>query len=78
MSNDDIDNQVTAHLARLVEKDEAPETVGEIADQLAVSVSRVRPSIKRLVGYGEVREAGVAANGGKTWTLTSDKRGRRA
>lgn len=71
MSNADIDRQVTDHLAYLISNGEAAETIGEIADQLAVSVNRVRPSIKRLASYGEVRQAGVAANGAKTWTLTS-------
>lgn len=70
MSNADIDRQVTDHLAYLIRKSEAPETIGEIADQLAVSVNRVRNSINRLVSYGEVRQAGVAFSGGKTWTLT--------
>jgi len=63
MSSDDIDRQVTEHLARLIRRNEAPESIGEIADQLALSVTRVRPSIRRLVGFGEVREAGSTYSG---------------
>lgn len=74
MTNADIDRQVTEHLAYLIHQGEVPESIGEIADQLAVSVNRVRPSIKRLVSYGEVREAGVSATGAKTWTLTNAPR----
>jgi DNA-binding Lrp family transcriptional regulator len=74
MSNDDIDRQITDHLARLIRKDEAPESIGEIADQLGLGVTRVRSSINRLVSFGEVREAGSTYSGAKTWTLSSDTR----
>jgi hypothetical protein len=71
MATADIDRQVTDHLASLIRKGEAAETIGEISDQLLISVTHVRGSIRRLVGYGEVRLAGTAANGAKTWTLTA-------
>jgi hypothetical protein len=71
MSTNDIDQQVTDHLAYLIRHDECFETIPEIAVQLALRTSQVRGSIKRLVGYGEVRAAGVGANGAKTWTLTN-------
>jgi DNA-binding Lrp family transcriptional regulator len=70
VSADDIDRQVTDHLARLAERDEALETVAEIAEQLALSAAQVRASMRRLASYGKVREAGAASSGGKTWTLT--------
>jgi predicted ArsR family transcriptional regulator len=74
MATDHVDRQVTDHLANLIRRGEVPETIGEISDQLLLSVTHVRGSIKRLVGYGEVRAAGVAANGAKTWTLTAAPR----
>lgn len=74
MTNADLDRQVADHLADLIRRNEAPESIGEIADQLGVSVTRVRPSINRLVSYGEVRVAGVSSTGAKTWTLTSQPR----
>lgn len=70
MGNADIDRQVINHLIYLIRRGEAAESIGEIADQLALSVNRVRHSVMRLVAYGEVREAGVTATGAKTWTLT--------
>jgi len=74
MATADIDRQVTDHLAHLIDRGEAAETASEIAMQLALSAKQVRGSIRRLVGYGEVRLAGVAADGGKTWTLTTAPR----
>lgn len=74
MSTDDIDREVIDHLARLASKDEALETVAEIAVQLDLSAARVRASLKRLASYGEAREVGEARSGGRTWALTSDPR----
>lgn len=74
MSTDDIDRQVTDHLARLAGTDEALETVAEIAEQLGLSTTRVRASLKRLASFGEAREVGEAMSGGRTWGLTSDRR----
>lgn len=74
MSTADIDRQVTDHLADLIRRDECFETIAEIAEQLAVPPDRVRGSIKRLVGYGEVRAAGLGTRGGRTWTLTNPPR----
>lgn len=71
MSTEDIDRQVIDHMIHLIQRGEAPETIGEMAEQLALTATRVRGSVKRLVGYGEVRAAGIAADGAKTWTLTA-------
>jgi predicted ArsR family transcriptional regulator len=72
--NDDIDSQVLEHLTNLVTKNDMPETVPEIAGQLALSKAQVRAALKRLAATGEVREVGVAASGASTWALASDPR----
>jgi DNA-binding Lrp family transcriptional regulator len=54
MSTDDIDRRITAHLAHLERKDEALETVAEIALQLGLSVARVRVALKRLASFGDL------------------------
>lgn len=74
MSTDDIERQVTDHLADLARRDEALETVAEIAEQLDLSTARVRAALKRLASCGEAREVGEAMSGGKTWALMSDSR----
>lgn len=72
--DDDIDSQVLEHLTNLVTKNDMPETVAEIAGQLALSKAQVRASLKRLATTGEVREVGVAGSGASTWALASDSR----
>ncbi|GIM88778.1 hypothetical protein [Paractinoplanes toevensis] len=73
-ANSDVDALVRARLDELVRKDQPCESVGEISDAIGVSVTRVRPSVMRLVANGEVCTIGSTYTGAKTWTLTSDPR----
>lgn len=70
----DNDARVTAYLQRLADKDEAPETPGEIASGLGLTTAQVRASLNRLTKAGTARQVGEAMSGGKTWVLTGDPR----
>jgi predicted ArsR family transcriptional regulator len=68
-TTDHQDRRIRAYLRRAQQRD-CPPTVGEMYDALLIPASSIRASLRRLTAAGEVKRAGEAGNGARTWMLT--------